>query len=143
MVDFERHGHLEAFDFPPVYEAEEAQEGADSEEEVVEISEEALMRELDSIEAPLQVCWLRRMLSHPGLLAAMASMQSADPRSHACGDACVPLPGVREAVQGPGGRLPASEAPDQQPSGGVPREGVRTRLEQHHLRYKPGMLLHA
>ena len=66
MIDFERHGHLESFDFPPVYEAEEAQEGADSEEEVVQISEEALMRELDSIEAPLQVRRVRCVLPHSG-----------------------------------------------------------------------------
>ena len=50
-LDFEdklRHGHLEATEFPPVYEAEE-------EEEAVEMSEEQLLRELDSIEPSLQV----------------------------------------------------------------------------------------
>lgn len=47
-----RHTHTETSEFPPVYEAEE---GADSEEEAVEISEEQLLRELDIMEPALQV----------------------------------------------------------------------------------------
>lgn len=53
-LDFEdklRHGHLETSEFPPLYEAEE-------EEEAVEMSEEQLLRELDSIEPSLQVAHL-------------------------------------------------------------------------------------
>ena len=54
-LDFEdkfRHAHHDPADFPPVSEGEE---GTESEEEAVEISEEQLMRELDSMEPSLQV----------------------------------------------------------------------------------------
>lgn len=57
-MDFEeklRHGHLEASEFPTVPPVYEAEEGVDSEEEAVEISEEQLLRELDSMEPALQV----------------------------------------------------------------------------------------
>lgn len=54
-LDFEdkfRHLHHDTSDFPPVYEGEE---GTESEEEHIEISEDQLLRELDSMEPSLQV----------------------------------------------------------------------------------------
>lgn len=69
-LDFEdkfRHAHHDPADFPPVFEGEE---GIESEEEAIEISEEQLMQELDSMEPSLQVlAW---------------SLHFGEPRYHSC-----------------------------------------------------------
>ncbi len=54
-LDFEdkfRHVHHDQAEFPPVSEGEE---GTESEEEVIEVSEEQLMQDLESMEPSLQV----------------------------------------------------------------------------------------
>ncbi len=72
---------------PPLYEGVEAD---DDEEEVIEISEEQLMQELDSMEPPLQVAFQRNeQLSH----SALDGQTGRVPPVVSCLDMCRSAPG--------------------------------------------------